>query len=84
LGVSDGFRERVVVIVILVVIVFLAIFVGMIVWYRRPPQLSRRLRSTGFSRRRSEAIRQAAAEDVAEILHDDFYTGPAGESESEL
>jgi hypothetical protein len=72
------------VIVILVVIVFVVIFAAMIIGYRRPPQLSRRLRSTSFSRRRSEAIRQAAAEDVAEILHDDFYSRPAGESESEL
>jgi hypothetical protein len=63
------------VIVIAVVIVFLAILVGMAIWYRRPPQLTRRLRSTSFSRRRSEAIRQAAADDVAEILEVDDYQG---------
>jgi hypothetical protein len=72
-------------IVVLVVIVIVAIFVGMIVWYRRPPQLSRRLRSTSFSRRRSDAIRQAAALDVAEILQGDGYPAPDSPGqESEL
>ncbi len=64
------------VIVIAVVIVFAVIFVGMISWYRRPPQLTRHLRSTNFSRRRSEAIRQAAADDVATILEGDGYAVP--------
>jgi hypothetical protein len=72
-------------IVIVAVIVFLVVIVGMSRWYRRPPQLTRRLRSTSFSRRRSEAIRQAAALDVQEILASDGYLGsetaPAGESE---
>ena len=63
------------VIVIAVVIVFLVIVVAMIAWYRRPPQLARHLRSTSFSRRRSDAIRQAAADDVAEILEGDGYLG---------
>jgi hypothetical protein len=72
-------------VVILVVIVIVAIFVAMIVWYRRPPQLSRRLRSTSFSRRRSDAIREAAALDVAEILQGDGYPVPDSPGqESEL
>lgn len=60
-------------IVIVVVIVFLVIIASMIVWYRRPPQLTRRLRSPSLSRRRSEAIKQAAADDVATILEGDGY-----------
>lgn len=63
-------------VVILVVIAIVAVFVAMIAWYRRPPQLTRRLRSTSFSRRRSEAIKQAAALDVAEILQGDGYPAP--------
>jgi hypothetical protein len=61
------------VVVIVVAIAFVLIFVGMAAYYRRPPQLTRRLRSTSFSRRRSEAIRQAAADDVATILEGDGY-----------
>jgi hypothetical protein len=71
-------------IVVLVVIAIVAVFAGMIAWYRRPPQLTRRLRSTSFSRRRSDAIRQAAALDVAEILEGDGYPvrdSPGQESE---
>ena len=71
-------------IVIGVVIVFVVIFVAMISYYRRPPQLSRRLRSTSFSRRRSEAIRQAAADDVATILEGDGYVVPDPASSDEL
>ncbi len=63
-------------VVVLVVIVIVAIFVAMIFWYRRPPQLTRRLRSTSFGRRRSDRIRQAAALDVEEILQGDGYPAP--------
>lgn len=65
-------------IVIVIAIVFVVIFVAMAVYYRRPPQLTRRLRSTSFSRRRSEAIRQAAADDVATILESDGYLDSDG------
>jgi len=71
-------------IVIAVVIVFLVIVVGMVGWYRRPPQLTRHLRSTSFGRRRSEAIRRAAAADVAAILEDDRYPSPDQGPDSEL
>jgi hypothetical protein len=60
-----------VVIVVLVVVVFVGVFSR-----HTTPSLTRRLRSTSFSRRRSDAIRQAAAADVATILADDKYVRP--------
>jgi hypothetical protein len=73
------------VIVIVIVIVVVVAFVAMASYYRRPPQLTRRLRSTSIGRRRSEAIRQAAADDVAEILEGDGYPAPdAPSADSEL
>jgi hypothetical protein len=40
---------------------------------RSPAQLTRQLRSTSFSRRRSDRIKAAAAADVAAIAEDDKY-----------
>ena len=58
----------VIVIVVAVVVVFgLAGLIGR----RRTRPLARHLRSTSFSRRRSERIKRAAAEDVAAIEQDD-------------
>jgi hypothetical protein len=71
-------------IVIAVIIVFVVIIAAMIGWYRRPPQLTRHLRSTSFSRRRSDAIRQAAADDVASILEGDGYAIPDPAESDEL
>jgi hypothetical protein len=49
-------------------------------------QLTRQLRSTSFSRRRSDRIKAAAAADVAAMEEDDKYFHPhAGrDSDSEL
>jgi hypothetical protein len=60
----------VIAIVVAVVVVFG--LVGLISRRRTRP-LARRLRSTNFSRRRSDRIKRAAAEDVAAIGRDDEY-----------
>jgi hypothetical protein len=41
--------------------------------HRSPVQLTRQLRSTSFSRRRSDRIKAAAAADVAAMAEDDKY-----------
>lgn len=74
-----------VIVVIAVVLLVLVVFVVMVARYRRPPQLARRLRSTSFSRQRSDAIKRAANADVTDILQADRYPGadaaPGQESE---
>jgi len=60
-------------VIIAVVIVAGVLIIGVALLRRGPTQLTRRLRSTSFSRRRSDDLRQAAAADVAEVLKDDKY-----------
>ena len=61
----------IVVLVIVAVVVIFLIFYALA--HRSPVQLTRQLRSTSFSRRRSDRIKAAAAADVAEIAQDDKY-----------
>jgi hypothetical protein len=74
----------VVVLIILAVVVIFLIFLALA--HRSPVQLTRQLRSTNFSRRRSDRIKAAAAADVAAMAEDDKYFHPhAGrDSDSEL
>ena len=71
------------VIIIAVVIVVLVIVLSVGLVRRSPAQLTRRLRSTSFSRRRSDALKRAAAADVAEVLRDDDYFRPGPGSEQD-
>jgi hypothetical protein len=72
-------------IIIAVVIVVVVVIVGVALLRRGPTQLTRRLRSTSFSRRRSDQLKQAAAADVAEILRDDkYFRQSPGEGQDEL
>ena len=59
-----------VVIIVAVVVIFLIFYA---LAHRSPTQLTRQLRSTSFSRRRSDRIKAAAAADVADIEQDDKY-----------
>ena len=59
-----------VLIIVAVVVIFLIFYA---LAHRSPVQLTRRLRSTSFSRRRSDRIKEAAARDVAAIAEDDKY-----------
>ena len=61
----------VVVLIIVAVVVIGLIFYALV--HRSPVQLTRQLRSTSFSRRRSDRIKAAAAADVADIAQDDKY-----------
>jgi hypothetical protein len=61
----------IVVLVIVAVVVIALIFYALA--HRSPVQLTRQLRSTNFSRRRSDRIKAAAAADVEEIAQDDKY-----------
>jgi uncharacterized membrane protein len=61
----------IVVLIILAVVVIFLIFYALA--HRSPAQLTRQLRSTSFSKRRSDRIKAAAARDVAEITEDDRY-----------
>jgi uncharacterized membrane-anchored protein len=63
--------SSVIVLVIVAVVVIFLIFVALA--HRSPVQLTRQLRSTSFSRRRSDRIKAAAAADVAAIAEDDKY-----------
>ena len=75
------------------VIVILAVVVVVLIFYalahRSPAQLTRQLRSTSFSRLRSDRIKEAAARDVAAITEGDRYlrrrrTRPRDDVDSEL
>jgi len=59
----------------IVIVVAVVVVVGLIalIGRRRTRPLARHLRSTTFSRRRSDRIKQAAAEDVEAIEQDDKY-----------
>jgi Flp pilus assembly protein TadB len=59
----------IVVLIIVAVVVIALIFYALA--HRTPVQLSRQLRSTSFSRRRSDRIKAAAAADVEEIAQGD-------------
>jgi hypothetical protein len=61
----------IVVLVIVAVVVIAVIFYALV--HRSPVQLTRQLRSTSFSRRRSDQIKAAAAADVEEIAQGDKY-----------
>jgi len=61
----------IVVIIIVAVVVIAVIFYALA--HRSPVQLTRQLRSTSFSRRRSDRIKAAAAADVEEISQDAKY-----------
>jgi hypothetical protein len=61
--------DGIAVLIIVGAVVVFGIFVALI--RRSPAQLTRRLVSTRFSRRRSDAIKAAAAADVAEVTRDD-------------
>ena len=61
----------IVVLIILAVVVIVLIFYALA--HRSPVQLTRQLRSTNFSRRRSDRIKAAAAADVEEIAQDAKY-----------
>jgi uncharacterized membrane-anchored protein len=67
----DMSGSGVVVIVIVAVVVILLIFYALV--HRSPVQLTRQLRSTRFSKRRSDRIKAAAAADVEAIAEDDKY-----------
>jgi len=61
---------------IVVVVILAVVVIGLIFYalaHRSPVQLTRQLRSTSFSRRRSDRIKAAAAADVEEIAQDDKY-----------
>jgi hypothetical protein len=60
---------------IIVIIVAVVVVFGLValISRNRPRPLARHLRSTSFSRRRSEAIKRAAAEDVAAVERDSEY-----------
>jgi len=67
----DMSGSGVAVIVIVAVVVIVLIFFALA--HRSPVQLTRQLRSTSFSRRRSDRIKAAATADVLEISRDDKY-----------
>jgi hypothetical protein len=73
---------------VIVIVVAVAVVVGLIglIGRRRTRPLARHLRSTSFSRRRSDRIKRAAAEDVSAIEQDDEYYRRArpGDQDSEL
>ena len=61
---------------IVVLIIVAVVVIGLIFYaiaHRSPVQLTRQLRSTSFSKRRSDRIKAAAAADVAAISEDDKY-----------
>jgi|HubBroStandDraft_2_1064218.scaffolds.fasta_scaffold928599_2 hypothetical protein len=61
---------------IVVLIIVAVVVIGLIFYalaHRSPAQLTRQLRTTSFSRRRSDRIKAAAAADVAAISEDDKY-----------
>jgi hypothetical protein len=61
---------------VVVLIIVAVVVIGLIFYalaHRSPVQLTRQLRSTSFSRRRSDRIKAAAAADVEEIAQDDKY-----------
>jgi hypothetical protein len=61
---------------IVVIVIVAVVVIGLIFYalaHRSPVQLTRQLRSTSFSRRRSDRIKAAAAADVEEIAQDDKY-----------
>jgi len=60
---------------IVIVIVVVVVVLGAIGLFsrRRTRPLAKHLRSTSFSRRRSDRIKRAAAADVAAISQDDAY-----------
>jgi hypothetical protein len=60
---------------VIAIVVALVVVFGLLglIGRRRTRPLARHLRSTNFSRRRSDAIKRAAAEDVAAIEQDDQY-----------
>ena len=75
----------------IVVVIIVAVVVIALVFYalghRSPVQLTRQLRSTSFSKRRSDRIKAAAAADVEEIGQDDKYfrrRRPQDDVDSEL
>lgn len=61
---------------IVVLIIVAVVVIGLLFYaiaHRSPVQLTRQLRSTSFSKRRSDRIKEAAARDVAAIAEDDKY-----------
>jgi hypothetical protein len=61
---------------IVVLVIVAVVVIGLIFYaiaHRSPVQLTRQLRSTSFSKRRSDRIKAAAAADVAAISEDDKY-----------
>ena len=75
-------------ITLVIVIVAVVVVFGLVglIGRRRTRPLARRLRSTSFSRRRSDRIKRAAAADVAAIEQDAaYYRRPRrGDQDSEL
>jgi hypothetical protein len=73
---------------IAIIIVAVVVVIGLIglIARRRTRPLARHLRSTSFSRRRSDRIKRAAAADVAAIEQDQPYYRQAqrGDQDSEL
>jgi heme exporter protein D len=61
----------IVVAIIAAVVVIFLVFLALV--HRSPAQLTRVLRSTSFSRRRSDRIKDAAAADVSAMQEDDKY-----------
>ena len=64
---------------IIVLIIVAVVVIGVIFYaiaHRSPVQLTRQLRSTSFSKRRSDRIKAAAAADVAAMEEDDKYFHP--------
>jgi hypothetical protein len=59
------------VLIIVAVVVIFVIFYALA--HRSPVQLTRQLRSSNFSRRRSDRIKAAAAADVEAMSEDDKY-----------
>ena len=64
-------------IIVLIIVAVVVIFLVLVALaHRSPVQLTRQLRSTNFSRRRSDRIKAAAAADVAAMEEDDKYFHP--------
>jgi Flp pilus assembly protein TadB len=61
-----------IVVLVIVAVVVIALIIYALA-HRSPVQLTRQLRSTSFSKRRSDRIKAAAAADVEEIAQDDKY-----------
>jgi hypothetical protein len=76
------------IVIVIVIAVALVVVVGLLglIARRRTRPLARHLRSTTFSQRRSDRIKQAAAEDVAAVEQDDEYYRRArrGDPDSEI